>query len=85
MPYTFLNGHLIKRLHIRTPFYKRLVIFILCGIYNAVTSTYKYMMSTMNEIKIFSYLNNIQLRGYEVVSYVLVTMNKIIDIFVLGQ
>ena len=82
MPYTFLNGHLIKRLHIRTPFYKRLVIFILCGIYNAVTSTYKYMMSTMNEIKIFSYLNNIQ---FTVVSYVLVTMNKIIDIFVLGQ
>ena len=46
------------------------------------------MMSTMNEIEIFSCLNNIQflpLRGYEVVSYVLVTMNKIIDIFVLGQ
>ena len=40
------------------------------------------MMSTMNEIKIFSYLNNIQ---FTVVSYVLVTMNKIIDIFVLGQ
>ena len=44
------------------------------------------MMSTMNEIKIFSCLNNIQfLPLYEVVSYVLVTMNKIIDIFVLGQ